>query len=389
MKSKKWIIVISVIIIAVIIFAIVMMTKQSNDTISDEDHLYSDSKAVIYYSATVDNTFNSVAAFVSKDNTVKGYAMDGLEFGSSTYNEKTKTILLEDKNSLKFVTDDGIQTAKFDNPEYTATSKGFLSKNNTFYSVNNTGVQEQNGEGYYSTIRYGNKDYTDSQLVGDWIQAVGNNGEDTIYSFVNYVSIKGEDATDNYRLIQSKLNDKKEFETTTIDELTSLNKLKDISIFNDFVYKDGVLYNLLNYKDDNNEVKTDLFVYDLKTKKLDLKLIADYDGAEFGLLNPTENIEMEGDNLYFVEDTGAVHQINMKTQTTKVLYTIDKGTNKDPLLQIKNNKLYLYILKDKAYYLDVLDLQTGKQLTSDKLQGMDEALNLGEGTNPYDLLILE
>lgn len=389
MKSKKWIIVISVIIIAVIIFAIVMMTKQSNDTISDEDLLYSDSKAVIYYSTTVDNTFNSVAAFVSKDNTVKGYAMDGLELGSSTYSEKTKTILLEDKNSLKFVTDDGIQTAKFDNPEYTATSKGFLSKNNTFYSVNNTGVQEQNGEGYYSTIRYGNKDYTDSQLVDDWTQAVGNNGEDTIYSFVNYVSIKDEDATDNYRLIQSKLNDKKEFETTTIDELTSLNKLKDISIFNDFVYKDGVLYNLLNYKDDNNEVKTDLFVYDLKTKKLDLKPIADYDGAEFGLLNPTENIEMEGDNLYFVEDTGAVHQINMKTQTTKVLYTIDKGTNKDPLLQIKNNKLYLYILKDKAYYLDVLDLQTGKQLTSDKLQGMDEALNLGEGTNPYDLLILE
>lgn len=378
----------AIVLVLILIFVTITLvnnetTKTMNEDISKTKQLYSDSKAVIYYSTTIDYDFNSVVSFVSKDNTVKGYKMDGLELGSTTYNDKNKMILLEDKNSLKFVSNQGIETKSFENPEHTGISTGYLSKNNTFYSLNNTGIQDYNGPKYYSTIHYGNPDMIDLKTIEEWVQASADNGKDTIFSFVNYT---GKNSENRYRLVQSKLDDTNTFNTTTIDNFKEFNDLNEVSLMSNFVYKNGILYNIISTENKQKELNYSLFEYDLKKKKLSLKPISDYDNLALAVLNPTQPLVLLGENIYFVSEEGDVHQLNITTLDAKILYTINKDF---PLINIKNDKLYVYYQKEKDYFLDTLDLLTGKTMESNKLEGMDDALNKGENLSSYHLLILE
>lgn len=388
-KKKLMIITVSMTVILIIALLITFINKNDSEAISTNNskHLYSNSKAVIYYSTTIDYTLNSVANFVSKDNFVSGYKMDGLELGSTTFDEKSKTILLEDQNSFKFVTDQGIETKKFKNPEHTGISTGHLSKGNTFYSLNNTGVQNVNGTGYYSTIRYGNTDYVNQTLIEEWVQSTTDNDNDTIYSFINY--FHSEKIGERNRLVQSKLDNKNKFQTTTIDDLEVLHNFKSIEMLANFVYKDNKLYNIINYTDKQNETHYDLFIFDLKTNELAMEPISKYFNTAFGLLDPNQDIVLDEENLYFISDEGDVHQVNISNQKATVLYNIKKSIDDEVLLSIKNKKIYMYYQNNQDYFLTTLHLLSGEKLESVKLKGMNDALNTSENVSPYHLLILE
>lgn len=260
MKSKKGkILFISIIILIIVAFFIFFQFKDSmeNKKIENQKNLVANSKAVVYYSTTIDpSKRESIANFISKDNQVSPYYMDGLELGSVAYSPEDQTILLEDKYTLKFVTNNGMTSKKFKNPEYTGIKTGYLTKGHTFYSMNNTGIQEFNGAGYYSTIRYGNEQYVDSTLIEEWVQAVADNGMDTLYSLVCYVP-SAEDGQ-KHRIVESTLTDDKKFDTTIIKELEEFEGLQNIEVIGNLTFKDGHLYSLLFYTDKNEVWKYDI-----------------------------------------------------------------------------------------------------------------------------------
>ena len=95
-------------IIVVIISVAFYFTNNDKASLASKDvfidklqkDLINNSKAVGYYSTTIDAlTRNSLALFISNDNKVQAD-----ELGSTTYNDDQKTLLVEDKNSLKFIT---------------------------------------------------------------------------------------------------------------------------------------------------------------------------------------------------------------------------------------------------------------------------------------------
>lgn len=105
---EKWKFGVLGLIIVVIISVAFYFTNNDKASLASKDvfidklqkDLINNSKAVGYYSTTIDApTRNSLALFISNDNKVQA---DGLD--STTYNDDQKTLLVEDKNSLKFIT---------------------------------------------------------------------------------------------------------------------------------------------------------------------------------------------------------------------------------------------------------------------------------------------
>lgn len=109
---EKWKFGVLGLIIVVIIGVAFYFTNNDKASLASKDvfidtlqkDLINNSKAGGYYSTKIDApTKNSLALFVSNDNKVQALKMDGLELGSTTYNDDQKTLLVEDKNSLQML----------------------------------------------------------------------------------------------------------------------------------------------------------------------------------------------------------------------------------------------------------------------------------------------
>lgn len=407
MKSIKRIF-LSVLIILMIALGIYMFIQKNQstapvieDSTKEAKGYVKNSKAVIYFSTPLDvENRESYAFFISNDNQATALKMDGLEFGSIAYSAEAKTILLEDENNLKFVSDQGVRAQTFNNPEYTGTDNGYLTKGQTFYSMNNTGVQDFNGPGYYSTLRYGNAEQVNHVLIDDWVQEVADNGKDTIYSLVNY-SIS-EEKSSIFKLIQSSLTNDNTFKTTTLKELSAINKMDSAAIVDGLIYSKGHLYGLLEHsKEKENEddhFYVDVFDFNINTKKLTLKRIPDYDDVGLDVFNSHLNTILNDNKLYTIRFDGKVDQIDINTQKVTTLYNLfdfypSKAFEQSTLRHatIFDHKVYIIYPneKEKHFYLDVRDLKTGKQIESNEIQGMDDFIDQSGHQFSEDLEILK
>lgn len=396
----KWKLSVLGLIVIVIIGIAFYFTNNDKASLASKDvfidklqkDLIKNSKAVVYYSTTIDApTKNSLALFISNDNKVQALKMDGLELGSTTYNDDQKTLLVEDKNSLKFITDAGITTQTFKQNEHTGTKTGYLSKGRTFYSLYNTGVLKDNG--YESTIRYGNTEKTNQLSVSEWAREATDNGVDTIYAMVEYYPSANEGAA--FRLVQAKLDKHNSLKEKKISELSAISNLENSNFISGLHYKDHHIYSIFSNTGEDEDAPNyyELLDYDLAQKKLTRKPLPQYENSYI----VADDSLMIGDNIYYAEREGDVARLNVQTGKTKTLYNLfdlsgytDAAEEGNHLVRITDDKTYfIYPKKNGNYYLDTFDLKTGKKLSSDALENMKEILAANDTVFPYDLEIID
>ena len=393
---KKFILwALALLIIAAISLTIYMTTARNTDKdfvdpslTSKKDNmknLIQTSKAVVYYTTTIDvaqKDRESWALFISKDHQASVHRMKGLDLGTLYYEPQEKTLLLEDSDSLQFVTDDGIQKQTFSQKEHTGTSVGYLTKKQTFYSMNNTGILESKNKGYESTLRYGNAQKVNSTTIPEWVQATADNGLDTIYSLVNY--IPDESGSEYFRIVQSTLDDTHVFPTHTLGEIMKFSDTQSPTLLSNMYYDAQHLYGIISYSSDKDEdsIHYDILDYDIVNKTVNRHEIASYKNQLLIQMGIHQGGSFQNKRLYFVEADGNVEQIHVKTHQAKTLYNLNALYGYDDFSNPQEHQLYMddkfiyyfYYDHEGQYYLDQIVLQTGKRIASNRIEHAKELL---------------
>src|SRR5699024_5807643 len=172
-KRYFMIIAITIVISSVIAYYYLFHTESIREKEMDETDFLKDKVAVVYYSTTIDTRpGKGFAVFIDQKGEAYPFETKGLELGSSAFNGKTelpnsspfvsngyasgssafngKTVFFQDETN-DYTLSTELKKEKRDKPQFTGDYIGENPKDNSFFSIFNTGFAE-NGEGYESDI---------------------------------------------------------------------------------------------------------------------------------------------------------------------------------------------------------------------------------------------
>lgn len=376
------------IIVFIIYFSIEKNTTDTSLHLSDED-LLKNTKAIIYLSTTadqdIDNKGLSYAVFVQGDNSIQTLAMKGLELGSVAVGKDQ--ILLEDKNSINIISDK-IERFEMDTPQYTGERTGYLTEQELFFSIYNSGFVE---DGYSSDVRYGNLKGFNVDSIPYYIVASG-----TTESAIHILTQDFE--TERFYLKEVKLEeDLKINDLTTIQTESAENMQVLAPVLSDENYYYLILSTIIS--DANESVS----IYRINKEALEQD---SFEFINYNEINLTATIPYNYKNsatiynskLYYVNGLGDVYSFNLQTTAVSKEFSLNNASNSS----IRHNEeTYfnagsLYALrynenKKERYYLETYSLEKGILTNSIDIEGLDKIIKKvrNKKVYSYDLKVLK
>lgn len=381
----------------IIIFIVIILFKQQNIEDSSQflsadnvdKNLLKNTKAIIYFSTTADQDFDnkglSYSVFVKEDHSTQALAMNGLELGSIAVGNNQ--LLLEDKNSIRIV-GDNMKQFTMDTPQYTGERTGYLSSQDLFVSIYNSGLKES---GYNSDVRYGNAEKMNVDSIPYYILISG-----VTEKGVNILTQDFETKTFNLREVtfdkELKIND-----ITTLQGLSIDNTQALAPILTDEQYYYLILSTIIN------ESKESVSIYRINKTTLEQEKFEfiDYNDVDLTATIPynyKNSAAIYQNKLFYANGLGEIYSFDLNTHAVSKAFTLKKASQS----KIRHNEeTYfndgnLYVLRyseDKKgdYYLETYSLEKGNLTDSFDINGLDEIINHSSSKKvySYDLKVLK
>ncbi|WP_397536814.1 hypothetical protein [Rummeliibacillus pycnus] len=385
MRKKIGIGILIIAILVVLIFCIKTLigTVIDKKNAVSEENIISDTKAVLYLSSALQDTdFKSYAVFIDKQNKASYMKLNGLDFGTIAYGNKT--LFIEDTNSIRLLTDHKTKKTKFNNAEYAATYANYLPKQKLFYSIHNSGVG-QNGN-YYSNIRFGNQKKFSYQKIAKYIVAAGNDKENIFYLSEN-------DNGTSYKMSISTISNNKWKEKISkkIDEWNN----QDMTPISEFFFKDGKAYCLVTNSQNKNKDALSLFIIDSKKNDYTIQKVKDLKESDTelsGTYSSSTSSYLKDHHLFYVTNEMNVFSIDINTNKIEKRLELPNTDTNTRLAQVSfhdNLLYYLYKTHQGDYFLDAYNLTSSKTIQHKKLENMSTIEKRVDGLYNYDMKILQ
>lgn len=381
----------------IVIFIVINLLKQQNSEESSlflsaenfEDNLLKDTKAIIYFSTTADQDFDnkglSYSVFVKENHSAKAFIMKGLELGSIAVGKNQ--LLLEDKNTISII-GNNIKQFNMETPQYTGERTGYLSTQDLFFSIYNSGFKES---GYNSDVRYGNAEKINVGNIPYYILTSG-----VTEKAINILTQDFETNTFNLKEVtfdkELKVND-----ITTLQSLSIDNTQALAPILADEHYYYLILSSIISearesvsiYRIDKTTLEQEKFKF-IEYNDVDLTATIPY--------NFKNSSTIYQNKLFYANGLGEIYTFDLNTHKVSSAFKLKKA---DQSKIRHNEETYfkdgnLYVLryskeKNNHYYLETYSLDKEKLTASFDILGLDEIINHSPSKKvySYDLKVLK
>lgn len=275
--------------------------------------------------------------------------------------------------------------------QYTGERTGFIENKNIFFSIYNSGFT-QDGSGYLSDVRFGNKEKFQTDSIPFYIASSGIEGDK--------VNILTQDVDKNQFDLRQVTFDS----SLEVDHLTMLDTPKN-EFFNSLapLLSDKKNYYLIlsSVIDDFNE-KTSLYRIAKDTYEQEVYDFIEYkdmkDLVSTIPYNFKNSAHIHQDVLYFINGLGDVYTFDTKNEEIQKKFSIENASKSkirhNEETYFKDNSLYVLRYSDEKkekYYLEEYNLDNGSRVNTLDITGFHDLLSSVQKKSiySYDLKVLE
>jgi hypothetical protein len=328
-----------------------------------------DKQAVVYFSTTApQNSFNdglSYAVFIDEQGRAKSLKMGGLELGSVASNKDQ--VFVEEQDKVRIVGRD-YQAFSMKDRHFTGTKAGYLNKKQFFYSIYNTGNY---GNGYISTIRWGDEKGFRTGTIPYYIESTGEDGEHIYLITTNY----GE--SDKYYLKQVDLHQKVE-----IKSLTEWKVSEDASILSPLLVDENNFYIVLC--GEKSDAHVQLLTINRKTYQREMYTLIQYANDTDILAKSTpfefKTFYLFNQDLYYVDGFGDVYTFNLLSKKVQKKFSFTDYKRETALhdehLYFQDSYVYFFRFNPRIgqYTIEKYNLLNGKREAVKEVTGIKEIM---------------
>jgi hypothetical protein len=328
-----------------------------------------DKQAIVYFSTTApQNSFRdglSYAVFIDDQGKAKSLKMGGLELGSVASNKDQ--VFVEEQDKVRIVGRD-YQAFPMKDRHFTGVKAGYLNKKHFFYSIYNTGNY---GNGYISSIRWGNEKRFHTGTIPYYIETTGEDGEHIYLITTNY----GEN--DKYYLKQVDLHQKIE-----VKSLTEWKVSEDASILSPVLVDEHNFYIVLSGE---SRAHVQLLTINKQTHQKEMYTLIQYANDDDTLAKSTpfefKTFYLFKQELYYVDGFGDVYAFNLlsKKVQKKFSFTDYKRETalRDEHLYFQGSYVYFFRFNPRVdqYTIEKYYLLDGKREAIKKVTGIKEIMD--------------
>ncbi|MGG4488139.1 hypothetical protein [Metabacillus idriensis] len=355
-----------------------------------QEKFLNDKQAVIYFSTTADQDMDdkgiSYAVFINDNGQADAYKMNGLELGNVSAGENE--VLLVDKNKLRLI---GDSYKEFDmkRPQFTGERTGYLEKQDLYFSIFNTGIN--NDGGYDSNVYFGNSGGFKNDNIPYYILASGSDQ--------NEVPILTHDVEKNqYHFRKVTFTDN----GVSVQEIVPLENEKGSEFANlsPIVSDEEYYYVVLSEIVNDTSANTVLVQINKKTQaqeKINLTTYKNEDNLSATIpYNAKNSAYLNNGVLYYANGLGEVYAFDTKTKKSRITFTIEEapqdGVRHNEETFFKDNHLHVVRFNEKAnnkYSIEKYSLDNGDKMDEYEIKGLEDILNSvrGKSIYSYDLKV--
>lgn len=384
-KRYFMIIAITIVISSVIAYYYLFHTDSIREKEMDETDFLKDKVAVVYYSTTIDTRpGKGFAVFIDQKGEAYPFETKGLELGSSAFNGKT-VFFQDETNDYTLSTE--LKKEKRDKPQFTGDYIGENPKDNSFFSIFNTGFAET-GEGYESDIYWKHNQQHKKDTLPFFIETRGHH-KNNIYTISGDVTMDEKDDNESYTFALHKTTLSAEAKTV---EIMSWNDSDEPLPLSHMHYFNKHLYYLdtVSRKEKSEFRMVDL---DLKNKQVDYQIIFETALKETDDFLPHsvhKNAHIDKDKFYMIDGKGNVYSTDLRTGSSKKEFHIKTEFQPHDFVEVdwRDHYLYLYFNTTDKSALETYDLTSGERIDRLEIKGVEAILKKNK-VYSYDLLILK
>lgn len=348
----------------------------------DDSKFLQDKIGVVYFSTTLDSSMDKgLVIFINEEGEAKAIETDGLELGRLGYYDEQ---LFFQDGAKNYLLSDQLDIDDRDDDQHTGDYVNIL-EDGSFFSIFNSGMSEE-GDSYRSEVYWYDHETLKKDVLPFFITSRGYE-RDSIYTLHN------EDMSeeDDYQLTlsETKLDheaDIRERMTWEFDQ--EMSPVTNLFVENDHLYHIGEVYH-------EDEVSLYFYDWDLDQQtvhgfEIDDPMSAEehyesipYDSQKSGYL--------KNDFFYFMDGTGQIYMTDIHKGNTQEHFVIDEKSQESELVQIdwQDDELYVfYHFGNNDFRLDTYNIETGDQIHTMEIDGVDDILKEHPDLVPFDLLIL-
>lgn len=369
----------------------------SQDTIEKPDFIQKQ-KAALYFSTTSDQDIGGdglgLTVFIDRNNQAKSFSSKGLELNNLAVSPQ-KDLLLVDSKKMRLI---GSSYKEFNlkKAQYMGEQAGYIQKDKLFFSLFNTGFNED--EKYSYTISFGNRTGFKEESIPFYINATGITQDRLLL-----LSTKDIQKESPPMLLQEvtfpsgemKLNTKTELEVEGKNEMEAFSSIMSDADYYYVILKVTELDHeekskLVMQRINKNSLKQKTFLMDAYQKDEDLTALIPY--------NIKHSSHLYKGVVYYVDGRGSVMTFNTKTTDIKTSFQLEEAHPKGKRHHKENffNGNFLYTLqynqksKDK-YLIETYALSSGKKTEENKIKGLSEILESSQARHvfSYDFLMFD
>lgn len=369
----------------------------SQDTI-EEQNFMKKQKAALYFSTTSDQDVGGdglgLTVFIDRNNQAKSFSSKGLELNNLAVSPQ-KDLLLVDSEKMRLI---GSSYKEFNlkKTQYMGEQAGYIQKEKLFFSLFNTGFNED--EKYSYTISFGDRKGFKEESIPFYINATGITQDRLLL-----LSTKNIQEENSPMLLQEvtfpsgkmKLNTKTKLEVEGENEIEAFSSIMSDADYYYVILKVTELDHeekskLVMQRIDKNSLKQKTFLMDAYQKDEDLTALIPY--------NIKHSSHLYKGIVYYVDGRGSVMTFNTKTTDIKTSFQLEEANPKGKRHHKENffDGNFLYTLqydqksKDK-YLIETYDLSSGKKTEESKIKGLSEILESNQARHvfSYDFLMFD
>lgn len=400
---KKTIIILLIIIFIILVGGLIyflFFTKSSDqahiidkESIEQKDFI-ADKQAVLYFSSTIDqdtdNKGVSYAVFIDDKGNAVGYKMKSLELGTIAKNKHD--VMLVDKNKIRLV-GESYREFKMKQEQHTGERTGYLEKPNLYFSIFNTGVNNERGiDGYDSNVLFGNKNGFKKGNIPHYILASGVDNNEVIL-LTNDIEKEYE-----FRKVLFTNDDLK------VQDIVQLKNDEgmDYANLSPIVADENDYYIVLSEFINDTKENTVLFRINKETLDQEKVTLATYQNNNnlYATVpfNPKNSAYVYGNEFYYINGLGEVFSFDAKTHKVKIKFNITNaskdGIRHNEGTYFEDGQLYVMRYNEKRenhYYIEQYSLNTGEKIKEIKINGLEEILSSvkGKTIHAYDFKMLK
>jgi hypothetical protein len=357
-------------------------TVKTNELMVTETQLkdpkfLADKQAVLYYSTTADQDFDnkgvSLAIFIDDEGRATAYQMKGLELGSIAHGENK--LLLTEKNRI-LVMGENYKSFPQVKPQYTGERTGYFKKDNLFFSIYNTGINQQSGS-YDSNVLFGNENGFLFENIPHYILTSGMAEQS--------VPILTYDVERNlYDLREVAFSDGK----MSISDVVRLQNKENYEYANlsPIVTDDQYYYFVLSEFTGENSGNVVLYKINKLSKEQEKILIAQYVDSEKTFTSIPFNVKssahlFEG-TFYYIDGLGDVYGLSKGSSEFERKFTIDNppqdGVRHGEGTYFQEGKLHILrndVKSNKGFHIETYSLTNGKKEKETPIHNINEILS--------------